>query len=127
MDSKVTFQDIKSYEKKFTQERKWGAFHDPKSLSMSIAIEASELMEIFQWKSIEESFDIKNDEKEFNHLKEELSDVIMYCMSLANTLDIDVSDALTDKIKKNALKYPVESNKYSDIIDEDGNIKTRKK
>lgn len=73
---------------------------------MSIAIEASELMEIFQWMSMEEALYINNS-NESTHLKEELSDVIIYCMSLANQLDIDVTTAIEDKLKNNAVKYPV--------------------
>lgn len=73
---------------------------------MSIAIEASELMEIFQWISTEEAWNINNT-SEFTHLKEELSDVIIYCLSLANQLDIDVAAAIEDKIEKNSRKYPI--------------------
>lgn len=73
---------------------------------MSIAIEASELMEIFQWLSPEEALDINNS-SEATHLNEELSDVIIYCLSLANQLDIDVTAAIEDKLKKNAIKYSI--------------------
>ena len=125
MDDKVTFQDIKDYHRRFTKERKWEAFHDPKSVAMSIAIEAAELMEIFQWTNAEESFALKNNEKECTHIKEELSDVIMYCMSMANIMDIDVSEALADKIKKNEAKYPKDDNRYTELIDENGNVRGR--
>lgn len=76
---------------------------------MSIAIEASELMEIFQWISTEEAQHISSTE-EFTHLKEELSDVIIYCISLSNQLDIDVVAAIEDKIGKNGRKYPIYDN-----------------
>lgn len=122
MDSEYTFGELKEYHRMFTAERKWEAFHDPKSVSMSIAIEAAELMEIFQWKSLEESFDIVKNEEEYTHVKEELSDVIMYCASLANVLNIDISEALKDKMIKNERKYPQDKNKYTDRVNGEGII-----
>ncbi|MFA5576603.1 MAG: nucleotide pyrophosphohydrolase [Tissierellaceae bacterium] len=105
MDQTITIQEIKDKIAVFVKERKWGEFHNPKNLSMSIAIEASELMEIFQWLSLEESWDINNSDEAI-HLQEELADVIIYSISLANQLDIDISGAIEDKMEKNALKYP---------------------
>lgn len=108
-DETRTIQEIKDKIAKFVKERNWNESHNPKNLSMSIAIEASELMEIFQWLSLEESLNINNSSKSV-HLKEELSDVIIYCFSLANQLGIDISSAVDDKIKKNGIKYPLHSN-----------------
>lgn len=105
-DQLTSIQQLKDKVAKFVAERNWNQFHNPKNLSMSIAIEASELMEIFQWMSMEESWDINNS-SESTHLREELSDVIIYCLSLANQLDIDVATAIEDKIKKNGIKYPL--------------------
>lgn len=105
-DQITNIQQLKDKVAKFVAERNWNQFHNPKNLSMSIAIEASELMEIFQWMSMEESWDINNS-SESTHLREELSDVIIYCLSLANQLDIDVATAIEDKIKKNGIKYPL--------------------
>lgn len=104
-DNQTCIQDIKDKVAKFVKDRDWNEAHSPKNLAMSIAIESAELMEIFQWMSIEEARDIGSSE-EFIHLKEELSDVIIYCLSLANQLDIDVSAAIEDKIEKNGKKYP---------------------
>ena len=98
--------DLKNKIKNFINERNWNEDHSPKNLSMSISIEAAELMEIFQWKNIEESKNINNSD-EFEHFKEELADVMIYCLSMANQLDINISEIINDKIKKNALKYPV--------------------
>jgi NTP pyrophosphatase (non-canonical NTP hydrolase) len=107
MTDKITnIQELKNQVSKFTKDRNWGHSHNPKNLSMSIAIEASELMEIFQWLNEEESRDIMNS-SEAIHLKEELADVMIYCLSLANKLDIDVSAAIEEKIKKNGIKYPI--------------------
>lgn len=105
-DKDTSIQEIKNRIDQFVKARKWEEAHSPKNLSMSIAIEASELMEIFQWLSLEEAWSI-NESDEFTHLKEELSDVIIYCLSLANQLKIDVAAAIEDKIKKNGQKYPV--------------------
>ncbi|NLV87980.1 MAG: nucleotide pyrophosphohydrolase [Tissierellia bacterium] len=105
-DQITTIQEIKDKIAKFVNERDWNKFHSPKNLAMSIAIEAGELMEIFQWLSQEEAWDI-NSTHEATHLREELSDVIIYCISLANQLDIDISSSIEDKIRKNAVKYPV--------------------
>ena len=105
MKDKITnIQEIKDKISKFVKERDWTDAHSPKNLSMSIAIEAAELMEIFQWLSNEQAWDIK-DSNEFIHLKEELADVMIYCMSLANQLDIDVSSAIEDKIAKNEKRF----------------------
>lgn len=105
-DQTTNIQQLKDKVAKFVADRNWKQFHNPKNLSMSIAIEASELMEIFQWMTEEEAWDVNNS-SESTHLKEELSDVIIYCMSLANQLDIDITVAIEDKLKKNAIKYPV--------------------
>ena len=105
-DRNTNIQQLKDKVAKFVADRNWKQFHNPKNLSMSIAIEASELMEIFQWMREEEAWDVNNS-SESTHLKEELSDVIIYCMSLANQLDIDITVAIEDKLKKNAIKYPV--------------------
>ncbi|MCF6466552.1 nucleotide pyrophosphohydrolase [Clostridium sp. Cult2] len=105
-DQNTNIQQLKNQVSKFTEERNWGQFHNPKNLSMSIAIESSELMEIFQWLNESVSWDIMSS-SEAIHLEEELADVMIYCLSLANQLDIDVSTAIDDKIKKNGIKYPI--------------------
>lgn len=105
-DQTRTIQEIKDKIAIFVQERNWNESHNPKNLSISIAIEASELMEIFQWLSLEESLNINNSDERI-HLQEELSDVIIYCFSLANQLGIDITSAIDDKIEKNGIKYPV--------------------
>jgi len=114
-DKTTNVQEIKDKISKFVKERNWMDAHSPKNLSMSIAIEAAELMEIFQWLSTEEARGIKNVEGKFTHLKEELADVIIYCLSLANQLDIDVATAIEDKIEKNSRKYPIEKSKIKTI------------
>ena len=107
-DKDTSIQEIKEKIFKFVNDRNWNESHNPKNLSMSISIEASELMEILQWSSTEESWNIDESE-EFTHLKEELSDVMIYCLSLANQLDSDVADAIEDKIEKNGEKYSIKN------------------
>lgn len=107
-DTKNSINDLKKLISKFVNDRKWAEYHSPKNLAMSISIEAAELMEIFQWLSTEEAKNIDKNSEEFIHLKEELADVMIYCLSLANQLDIDVSMSIGDKLEKNAIKYPVE-------------------
>lgn len=107
MNDKITnLQEIKEKVKKFVAERNWTTEHNPKNLSMCIAIEAAELMEIFQWVSNEESWNIDKSD-EFIHLQEELADVLIYCMSLANQLNIDVSAAIEDKMNKNEKRFHI--------------------
>lgn len=99
--------------KKFVDERDWNKSHSPKNLAMSIAIEAAELMEIFQWIDIEQSKRIM-ETKEEEHVKEEIADIMIYCLSLCNQLDLDPNEIIDEKIEKNAIKYPVEKDNYLD-------------
>lgn len=105
-DSNVNIQAVKDKVGKFVKTRGWLNDHNPKNLAMSISIEAAELMEIFQWISIEESWDINKSEDKFTHLKEELSDVLIYCLSLSNQMGIDVVEAIEDKLQKNEKRFP---------------------
>lgn len=92
--------------KNFTKERDWEVAHNPKNLSMSIAIEAAELMEIFQWKTVEESKETLGSSLE-KRISEELADVLIYCFSMANHYNFKVDEIIKEKIKKNSLKYPI--------------------
>lgn len=105
MDIKENIQSLKDRVQTMVIERDWHIGENPKDMSMSIAIEAAELMEIFQWKSGDESLKIEKSE-EFVHMKEELADVMIYCIRLANMLNIDIHDMIVDKIKKNGIKHP---------------------
>lgn len=102
----MTKNNLSNMVDKFVKERNWDDAHNPKNLSMAISIEASELMEIFQWMNIEDSKHIMNtDENE--HVREEVADIMIYCLSLCNHLNIDINEAIIEKLKKNAVKYPV--------------------
>ena len=90
---------------RFRNERDWEQFHNPKDLAMALSIEASELLELFLWKSHEEA------DKE--KLKDELADVLAYSLMLADKYGFDIKQIILDKIKKNGEKYPVDKAKGS--------------
>lgn len=88
--------------RKFTEDRDWDQFHTPANLAKSISIEASELLECFQWS--DENYDI-------DHVKEELADVLVYCRNLLDKLGLDEDEIVNAKMAKNEAKYPVEKAK----------------
>ena len=93
----------------FVEERDWTKFHTPKNLAMSIAIESAEIMELFQWLTIEESIElIGSNEKVKQELEGELADVMIYCLSLSNVCDIDISTAIMRKLDQNKIRFPIE-------------------
>src|SRR4030067_1791652 len=91
----------------FAKQRNWDQFHSPKNLSMALAAEAAELLEIFQWLTEEQSREIINNEKEMSLIKEEIADVAIYLVRLADKLGVDIEKAVLDKIALNERKYPV--------------------
>lgn len=102
------FQNISELQeqvREFVEQRGWETAHGPKSLAMSVAIEAAELMEIFQWGENTEYQEV--DPKTREHIGEEIADVMIYCMSLANQYHMDISEIICDKFEKNAKKYPI--------------------
>ncbi len=96
----------------FADERDWNQFHNPKNLSMALSVEASELVEIFQWLTPEQAEAIMSTD-EGEHVKEEIADVMIYLIRLADKLNVDLEDAVADKIIKNGEKYPVDTSKGS--------------
>ncbi len=103
--------------RKFVAERDWDQFHSPKNLAMALSVEASELMEHFQWLTEEQSGRLAPEKLE--QVRDELADVLVYLVRLADKLDVDLLDAAAKKIEKNALKYPAgkvrgSMKKYSD-------------
>lgn len=107
-DPITTVAELRKLVGDFVRERDWNQFHSPKNLSMSLAIEAAELMEHFQWISIGESRAIVQDPQRVEAVAEELADVVSYALALANELKIDVSAAMQKKMIKNAQKYPAD-------------------
>ncbi len=107
-DETTTVAALTKLVEDFVSERRWEPFHDAKNLSASIAIEAAELMEHFQWLRSDELNSVKDDAEAMALVEEELADIMAYVLSFAATMGIDVSSALERKMKKNAVKYPAE-------------------
>ena len=107
-DRSVTVGELREVVSRFVAERRWERFHDAKNLSMSIAIEAAELMEHFQWVKTEELAAVVADEERRVQITDELADIVCYVLAFANGLDIDLSTAVREKMTKNAAKYPAE-------------------
>ena len=97
-------QETRERLRKFVADRDWGQFHSPANLAKSISIEANELLECFQW---------SDDDYDLGHVKEELADVITYCMDMGDRLGLDVDEIINSKMDKNEAKYPVEKAKGS--------------
>jgi NTP pyrophosphatase (non-canonical NTP hydrolase) len=106
-DTRTTIAELRDLVRQFVDERDWRQFHSPKNLSMAMAIEAAELMEHFQWITPEASRKISGEPDRLCAVAEEIADVLCYVIAMANELDIDLSQAVHDKMLKNALKYPV--------------------
>ncbi|MEM6978962.1 MAG: nucleotide pyrophosphohydrolase [Planctomycetota bacterium] len=90
----------------FVDERQWQTFHNPKNLAMSLAIETAELMEHFQWRTLEESARMMDDANDAHAIGEEVADCLAYLLSIANCLDIDLASTFRAKMIRNAQKYP---------------------
>jgi NTP pyrophosphatase (non-canonical NTP hydrolase) len=99
----------------FREARNWKQFHNPKDLAISLNLEASELLELFQWKSSEDAISDK-----YNDLSDELADVFYYTLLMAHDVGIDLEKALLDKLEKNEMNYPVQkafgsNKKYTEL------------
>lgn len=103
-DAATTVAQLREEVLTFVRERDWEQFHTPKNLSMSIAIEAAELMEHFQWLSAEQSQRLDDNARQA--VSEELSDIVIYALSMANALQLDLSLAIRAKMEQNIRKYP---------------------
>lgn len=100
--------DIKALQKQlvvFAEERDWQQFHSPKNLAMALAAESGELLEIFQWLTETQSQQL--DSSQLDHVAEELSDIVLYGLRLADVSGIDLESAIENKLRLNAEKYPV--------------------
>lgn len=97
----IIMEELKKDLIKFQKERDWKKFHTPENLAKSISIEAAELLEHFQWGK---NYDIVE-------VSEELADVLIYCIYLADSLNVDIKEIILNKMDKNATKYPVDKSK----------------
>jgi NTP pyrophosphatase (non-canonical NTP hydrolase) len=109
----VNIKEVQARLAEFAKERDWEQFHSPKNLSMALAGEVGELLEIFQWLTEEQSRKSSLSEDQLAAATEELADVLIYALRLADRLDIDLDDAIAKKIDKNALRYTVEASRGS--------------
>ena len=120
MDDATTIEKLKEMVIKFRDERNWEQFHDPKNLAAGLSIESAELQEIFLWKSKDEIKELLKSREGRQTLKEELADIFVFLLYLSEGCGIDLSEAVINKIKLNAKKYPVEKSynshkKYTDL------------
>lgn len=93
---------------KFRDDRNWKQFHNPKDLALSISLEAAELLEVFQWSGSDTVCESKK-----GKIREELADVLNYCILMADVCGLDMDEIVQEKIKRNNAKYPVEKAKDS--------------
>lgn len=107
-DSKTTISELRQRVQKFIDDRDWSKYHNAKNLAASISIEAAELMELFQWVSDKEMDRLLNNTDVMQRLRDELADVIIYCLSLANVTGTDICQAVAHKLDENKHKYPAE-------------------
>ena len=111
----MTYEEIRAKVLAFREERDWAQFHNPKDLALSLSLEAAELLECFQWSGA----DLERADK-LPEIREELADVMIYCLYMADTCGIDLLEAVDAKVDQNAAKYPVEkargsAAKYTEI------------
>ena len=104
----------------FAREREWDQFHSPKNLAMALTNEVGELIEIFQWLTEDQSRKVGNDPKTAQAVRDELADVQIYLSRLAFVLGVDMNEAVTNKLVKNAQKYPADkvrgtNKKYTEL------------
>lgn len=106
-DRQTTVGELRDAVQKFVSARNWEVYHNPKNLASSIAIEAAEIMEHFQWGTIDEGRDLMKDDDARAEVADELADVMIYCLSFANASGIDVSEAIMKKLARNETRFPV--------------------
>ena len=98
--------------KEFALERDWDRYHSPKNLSMALSVEASELMEIFQWVGAEESRKVIDHPDKLGQVEAEIADICIYAIRLAGVIGIDLETAIDQKIDQNIEKYPPSANRH---------------
>ena len=110
----MDLEKVKIALRKFTKEREWEKFHNPKNLATALSVEASELLEIFQW-SNDGGLNEINDPKKREDIEKEIADIFNYLIKLVDILDMDLEKVALNKIKENAQKYPIETSKGKSI------------
>ena len=105
-DDTTYIKDLKEKVSDFVKKREWGCFHNPKDLAESICIEAAELLQLFQWMNPNEVTTFRNDPSKIEQLEHELADIMIYCLSMTNILNIDLTKCVLNKLRINREKYP---------------------
>lgn len=109
MKNSITIQQLKKDIKEFVKERNWEQFHSPKNLSMSLSIEAAELMEHFQWtNTVDEAVKVLKDKRKRSDVEDEVADIAIYLIDFCNLYNVDLEKAIIKKMKKNVKKYPAQ-------------------
>ncbi len=105
-DDATSIGELRAEVAAFVAARNWEQYHTPKNLAMSIAIEAAEIMEHFQWSSLEEATAFVRDAAARAEVADELADVLIYCLSFANAAEIDIATAIRTKMARNEGRFP---------------------
>src|SRR5436189_5275922 len=113
MDDDTTILKLKKQVCDFRDSRSWLRYDTPRSLAISISIEAAELLEHFQWKTDEQMREVLLDRARKNQISDELADVLIYCLGFSDVLGIDISEAVELKLRKNGERYPIAGPKLS--------------
>lgn len=111
MDSSTTIESLKKLAADFRDARDWKQFHTPKDLAMAISVEANELLELFLWKNEKEIGNLAGDKEKLKSIRDEIADVVIASLLLCDTLNLDLSKAVNEKMEQNNRKYPVEKHK----------------
>ena len=124
MDNSSTIEQLKIKVKEFRDERNWKKFHDPKNLSIALAVESAELQELFLWKSKSQVRQLLSSGKGKRQMRDELADILIYLLYLSDESGIDLSEAVKEKLGINKDKYPVSksynsSKKYNEFDSEE--------
>jgi len=107
-DNSTPIGYLKKLAADFRDKRNWKRYHNPKDLAISISIEAGELLELFQWKNLDEIYKSIENPNYLEEIRDELADIVIYCLCLSDILNIDLSASIVKKIEKNEKKYPIE-------------------
>lgn len=108
MSEILDVEKLKKYLEEYAKERDWEQFHNPKNLAMAMAVETSELLEIFQWLTPEQALKFKHEGENKEKVAHELADIMTYLILISKYLDINLPEAIERKLKHNAEKYPVD-------------------
>ena len=116
----MDIRELQDRQKLFAKERNWEQFHSPKNLVMALSGEVGELAEVFQWLNEEQSYLVTDDSEKMKQAGEEIADIFLYLIRLADQLGIDVLEEAKEKMKKNEGKYPVDqcygsAKKYTEL------------